>query len=121
MGRYYSGDIEGKFWLGIQSSTDGEFFGAVEDDSHRDYFADDIETAEKGVETCIKTLGAYKEKIDEFFEDKQTYTKQELAEYLCVDLKKVYSLLEWYARLRLGIQIRDCIKEQGSCYFNAEM
>ena len=27
MGRYYSGDIEGKFWFGIQSSTDAEFFG----------------------------------------------------------------------------------------------
>ena len=30
MGRYYSGDIEGKFWFGVQSSTDGEFFGAEE-------------------------------------------------------------------------------------------
>ena len=28
MGRYYDGDIEGKFWFGIQSSADGEFFGA---------------------------------------------------------------------------------------------
>lgn len=30
MGRYYSGDIEGKFWFGVQSSHDGEFFGAIE-------------------------------------------------------------------------------------------
>ena len=27
MGRYYQGDIEGKFWFGIQSSTDANFFG----------------------------------------------------------------------------------------------
>jgi len=29
MGRYYSGDINGKFWFGIQSSTDAENFGAI--------------------------------------------------------------------------------------------
>ena len=27
MGRYYSGDIEGKFWFGVQSSDDASFFG----------------------------------------------------------------------------------------------
>ena len=27
MGRYYSGDIEGKFWFGIQDSNDPDFFG----------------------------------------------------------------------------------------------
>jgi len=30
MGRYYDGDIEGKFWFGVQPSNDGEFFGCVE-------------------------------------------------------------------------------------------
>ena len=27
MGRYYRGDIEGKFMLGIQNSNDADFFG----------------------------------------------------------------------------------------------
>jgi len=27
MGRYYHGDIEGKFMFGIQSSNDADFFG----------------------------------------------------------------------------------------------
>ena len=27
MGRYYSGDISGKFWFGVQCSADGENFG----------------------------------------------------------------------------------------------
>ena len=31
MGRYYNGDINGKFGFGCQSSDDGEYFGAVED------------------------------------------------------------------------------------------
>ena len=26
MGRYYQGDIEGKFWFAVQSSADPEFF-----------------------------------------------------------------------------------------------
>jgi hypothetical protein len=27
MGRHYSGDIEGKFWFGVQSSDDASLFG----------------------------------------------------------------------------------------------
>ena len=27
MGRYYSGDIEGKMWFAVQSSNDWDFFG----------------------------------------------------------------------------------------------
>ena len=28
MGRHYDGDIEGKFWFGVQDSSDAEYFGA---------------------------------------------------------------------------------------------
>ena len=34
MGRYYEGDIDGKFWFAIQDSNDGEFFGAEEQESN---------------------------------------------------------------------------------------
>jgi sugar phosphate isomerase/epimerase len=27
MGRYYTGDIDGKFWFAVQSSDDADFFG----------------------------------------------------------------------------------------------
>ena len=30
MGRYYNGDISGKFGFASQSSSDGEYFGAVQ-------------------------------------------------------------------------------------------
>ena len=30
MGRYYHGDIEGKFWFGVQDSRDAEHFGGEE-------------------------------------------------------------------------------------------
>jgi hypothetical protein len=33
MGRYYTGDIEGKFWFAIQSSDDASFFGGSDEDT----------------------------------------------------------------------------------------
>ena len=58
MGRYYEGDIDGKFWFAIQSSDDGEFFGAEEQDSNWiDYYLDK-ETFEdsQGIKKCKKAL-----------------------------------------------------------------
>ena len=52
MGRYYDGDIEGKFWFGIQSSADGEFFGATPDYSFIDYVADDKKKVQVGLKKC---------------------------------------------------------------------
>lgn len=41
MGRYYSGDIEGKFWFAIQSSDAPERFGAFErEQGYIDYAID---------------------------------------------------------------------------------
>ena len=33
---------------------------------------------------------------------------------------RLHSALMWYARLELGVKIRDCIKEQGYCSYEAE-
>ena len=41
MGRYYDGDIEGKFWFAVQSSDDGEHFGCEECTSNTiEYYLD---------------------------------------------------------------------------------
>ena len=58
MGRYYEGDIDGKFWFGIQSSNDGEFFGAEEQESNFiEYYVDREEFEESnGIEKCKKAL-----------------------------------------------------------------
>lgn len=37
MGRYYYGDIEGKFWFGIQSSADPKYLGCYVDPDKHDY------------------------------------------------------------------------------------
>ena len=41
MGRYYHGDIEGKFWFAVQSSQDADFFGSEGTSSHLHYYFDE--------------------------------------------------------------------------------
>jgi hypothetical protein len=38
MGRYYTGDIEGKFMFGVQSSDDANFFGVEGESRSLDYY-----------------------------------------------------------------------------------
>jgi len=121
MGRYYNGDIEGKFWFAVQSSDDGEYFGMRESQNYIEYYSDDLETAKEGVQECLNTLGKYKEEIDKYFTEYSSYTDEKLAEALDISLDKLKEMLVWYARLELGNQIVDCIKEQGSCYYQAEL
>ena len=40
MGRYYNGDVEGKFWFAIQSSNAPERFGAYENQGYINYSID---------------------------------------------------------------------------------
>ena len=58
MGRYYEGDIDGKFWFGIQSSDDGEYFGAEEQDSNwiNYYLEREWFEASEGIKKCKKAL-----------------------------------------------------------------
>ena len=42
MGRYYGGDIEGKFWFGVQSSSDADHFGIEGQASELNYYFDKL-------------------------------------------------------------------------------
>ena len=132
MGRYYQGDIEGKFWFGVQSSADADFFGdegqaqilnySFERDTH-------FEGIKNGIEKCRNILGEYEKLLDEFFNSHEAYNKEMLIKYLDEkvhpkkhhDEQGIGHLLEWYARLRLGMQILECVEKQGACYFEAEL
>ena len=46
---------------------------------------------------------------------------QSLAEALKVSEEITAHLLKWYARLTLGEKIVKCIKEEGSCWYEAEL
>ena len=56
MGRYYNGDIEGKFWVAVQSSGDADFFGVEGHSNYLDYYfdKDNLDTINSGIKECRK-------------------------------------------------------------------
>jgi len=126
MGRHYSGDIQGKFMFAVQSSTDASNFGgyelALEHDYVRYIFTENHKNEiANGIEICLAELGDYKQDIDQFFVENEYYNDEALADYLeILDKKKVKELLVQYARLRLGLQIKDCVDKNGRCEFLTE-
>jgi hypothetical protein len=129
MGRYYGGDIEGKFLF--QPSNDADFFGA---ESYQqllsyEFCEDNMEDFESGIQKCLDALGEHKDKLDKFFEGNDSYNYDSIAVVLfgtekaedVGDGSQITGILEWYARLQLGVKIRDCVTENGSCSFTAEL
>src|SRR5688572_24561218 len=119
MGRYYSGDIEGKFWFGVQDSNDASFFGGeVSEPNYINYYfsTGDLRTIEKGINECLAVLGDNKGRLDTFFAHLNGgYNHEMIAKHLGIkitnDIKQSYptsqvgELLGWYARLELGQKI----------------
>ena len=129
MGRYYTGDIDGKFMFGVQSSDDANFFGVEGESRSLDYYygEDTLPSVEEGVKECEGVLGEYLKHIEQFFKENDSFNDERLAKYLTKSLGKDVTEentrfnLEWYARLELGREIRDCIKENDECNFEAEL
>ena len=114
MGRYYNGDIKGKFWFGIQKSDSASRFGGTEYLEYS-FNEDDLDDVNKELNLIHKSLGENLKKLEQFFENKDSYTETDLE-----DMGITKPMLSEYADLLLGIKIRDCIKENGKCNFTAE-
>ena len=128
MGRYYYGDVEGKFWFGVQSSDDGEYFGAVACEPNTiDYHVEDIEEVKKGIENCLDKLGSNCSKLTEFFNSVDGYNESMIQDYYKthfnedIEEKTIRELLVWFARLELGTKILKYMEEHDECYFTAEI
>ena len=123
MGRWYSGDIEGKFWFGIQASDDGEFFGMEPNTSFIDYYVDDgdMDIIEEGLKKCKTHLRGHLTKMNKFFSGKHSYSNKQLSEVLNVNEEATHDLLVWYARLELGKKIHKQVLRDGTCYMSAEL
>ncbi len=137
MGRYYNGDIEGKFWFAVQSSDDASFFGGSESEpNHINFYFEkgDLPDIKKGLKECEKELGKYLKKMDKFFDENECYTDDKLADYLELSIvntkmgknvikesPKTKELLRWYARRILGMKILKSVKKTGCCEFEAEL
>ena len=131
MGRNYWGDIEGKFWFGIQSSDDPSYFKepcSIEEDEDGDetslvYSFDetDIEAIEEVVGEIINELGDSKEKLDKFLDLRDSSGDDLISKETGILASDMKSILTLYARMKLGNQILDCIKKNGQCIFECEL
>ena len=139
MGRYYTGDIEGKFWFAVQDSDDASYFGGseieIEDEETEEvvellyeFDREDLEDINDGIETCIEILGPNLEFLDQYFgpggEGENSYDPGSLAKQLGCETwtdSKFRAIMEQYARLHLGKKIKECVERLGHCNFTAEL
>ena len=110
MGRYYTGDIEGKFWFGVQSSDDAEQFGSVECTTVS-YNVYDNEACREGLREVFAELGIG----EDFAMDPGT-----VCEAAGQDDDQSDERQRLYASLELGLKIYQCVERQGHCNFEAE-
>ena len=118
MGRYYRGDIEGKYWFGVQDSFAPERFGSRAELAFV-FCEDDIPEVEQEIQNIKDELEGYKEDFDKFFKEHPSYNDEMLIE-AGFPKGKVFKLLSEYADLLLGEKILKCIKEKGVCEFFGE-
>mgnify|MGYP003142843961 CR=1 FL=1 len=127
MGRYYSGDIEGKFWFAVQGSTNADRFGRpYYEPSYVEYYYDNeaLPDIKRGIQKILDNLGDYKEAFDEFFEKNNGYNDQMLNDFFKekkMNTSDLKYLLEEYADLELGRKIEKCVEEYYECSFQAEL
>ena len=123
MGRYYSGDIEGKFMFAIQSSDAPERFGAVESNpGYIDYYIPPsaIDEIRNELDSITKLSGDQIERVENMFESEMGYND---------DIMKKYGVtkegLSEYADYRLGKQILEFLEDERNegygCNIQAEL
>jgi predicted amino acid racemase len=124
MGRYYSGDINGKFWFAVQSSDSADRFGVYgREPNYIEYYftVDDLETLQEELKSIEEDLGENLRKVKAFFNEKTSYTDKELSDYLKINEEKTKHVLREYADYELGKKIEKSILENGECLFQAEL
>ncbi len=143
MGRYYTGDIEGKFWFALQDSDDATHFGGT-----HDYVDADGEVCEEEKEaieiyshfdlthvgdiedelaSCNRQLGELKPIIQTLlasesgFYGSDTFIQTHFGSLGYTTFASIKPKLVIYARMSLGQKILDCVKTKGVCNFASEL
>ena len=119
MGRYYNGDVNGKFAFAVQDSNAHERFGAVEEESnyvdyvvYRDNYAEICEELESIDKSSI-------EKVDKMFSKENGWNDEILARYN-VTLEDISE----HADHKLGMQLKEFFDnhpDADECRFEAEL
>ncbi len=113
MGRFYNGDIEGKFWVALQPSDAAEQFGGYMEASFS-FTDEDIDQVKERLKE-LKNEKAFK-KIEAFLRNEIGYNDEMLAK---AGITK--EQLSDYADHELGVKILKCLQENGECNFTAEL
>ena len=130
MGRYYTGDIEGKFWFAVQSSDAPSRFGAQEyEPNFINYYFDEeqLDEVTKELDIITKNMQGNIERLNDFFAQTNGYNTEMIIDWYKKEYKetineeKVKGMLVEYADYVLGKEIAECIKEKGECNINAEI
>ena len=124
MGRWCSGSIDHKFWVGIQSSDAADRFGVIGHQPQELYYyfdQEDLPGIKQELKNIEDKLGNNLVLMNKFFEENTSYTDEKLAEYLNVDEKEAKNILSEYADYELGLKIADAIETTGQCEFTAEL
>ena len=126
MGRYYNGDIDGKWWFGVQSSTTPERFGA--EPSFVEYTICNDDDFKDEMKELKKGLGDKRKMFKKFFEKKTAYNDEMLMEffkpkypkYTDTDLRKD---LSEYADYEFGLKVIKHFKDNDDevCLINSEL
>lgn len=119
MGRYYDGDISGKFWFAIQNSNAADRFGVTGNQpGELEYFFDEnnLSEVEEEIKNIETQLGEKLQEIEDFFKEKESYSDKQLEEANISNTD-----LSEYADLLLGRKIKNCLEAQGTCSFQAEL
>lgn len=128
MGRYYSGDIEGKFAFAIQSSMAADRFGVTgQSPNYLQYYfeEDNLESIKEELKNIENAFGEHKTALKTYFDLYKTQDDAPLSFSLYIregglpELTEA-QLSEYYDYV-LGRKILNCIEETGSCTFDAEL
>jgi len=125
VGRYYSGDIEGKMWFAVQESNDADNFGVIGEPSNDLYYyfnKDNIRGINKELAKCREAIGTDSlEIMDRYFKKHRTESHQALDDLVIkIGDTEYKKLKEYYARIELGEQILACIRDNDECNFSVE-
>lgn len=102
MGRYYYGDIQGKFMFAVQSSNAGERFGAQEEEAMTPYFVN-----RKFYDHIVKELESIEQsgsvdRVNKMFDNEMGYDDDTLKQY---GVSK--DDLSEFADYRLGMNMKE--------------
>ena len=119
MGRYYSGDIEGKFWFAVQQSNCADRFGVEgQEPNYIEYYfsEENLEDVDAEILNIETALGDKLQMLKDFFSGVNGYNNEMLKKKGITEHE-----VSEYADLLLGIKIRDCINANTECVFTAEL